>query len=97
MVRLFTFLSLLLLPSTALSAFRHAHTTSLLPARSGRLLLMSVSLAGFSAVSFQNPFTELASLLVGNGDIRSVLGLLVFLIVSLVLGQLSLSHLFLIP
>lgn len=47
---------------------------------------MSISFAGLGIISLQNPFTELASLLVGKGDIRTMLCLLVFFIVSLVLG-----------
>lgn len=47
---------------------------------------MSISFAGLGIVSLQNPFTELASLVVGNGDIKFMLCLLVFCLVSLVLG-----------
>lgn len=51
------------------------------------LLIMSISFAGLGIISFKNPFTELASLVVGKGDIRSILCLLVFSIISLLLGQ----------
>lgn len=65
----------------------HSASICLLPSwRDSLLLVMSISFAGLGIISLQNPFTELASLLVGKGDIRTMLCLLVFFIVSLVLG-----------
>jgi hypothetical protein len=48
---------------------------------------MSVSLGGLGILSIRNPFTELAAIVLGKGDIRSLFGLIVFLIVALVLGM----------
>ena len=47
---------------------------------------MSVSLGGLRILSICNPFAELAAIVLGKGDIRSLFCLIVFLIVALVLG-----------
>ena len=49
--------------------------------------VMSVSLGGLRILSICNPFAELAAIVLGKGDIRSLFCLIVFLIVALVLGM----------
>ena len=57
------------------------------------ILTMSISLGGLGFMSLRNPFSELLSVFLGKGDLRSMFCLIVFSIVSLVLGS-FLFHVF---
>ena len=73
--------------SSILSAWDLASVRESSSWRDTLILIMSISFAGLSIVSLQNPFTKLIGLLVGKSDIRTMLCLLVLSIVLLVLGQ----------
>ncbi|KDR75433.1 hypothetical protein GALMADRAFT_227081 [Galerina marginata CBS 339.88] len=50
---------------------------------------MGLSLGAMGIFSFRNPFADLVAIVLGKGDLRSMLCLIVFLIVSLVLAYLT--------
>ncbi|KAF5389501.1 hypothetical protein D9757_004340 [Collybiopsis confluens] len=82
-------------PSTKLSAKLSPGTPLPNPGQSHKprkdtlLLMMSISFAGLGLMSLRRPFSEILGLVLGKGDIQSILCLIVFCIVFFVLAYLT--------
>ena len=73
--------------SATLFQFLYPPVRSSVCRRDSLVFIMSVSLGGLGILSIHNPFAELAAIVLGKGDIRSLFCLIVFLIVAFVLGM----------
>lgn len=56
------------------------------PRRDTLFLMMSISFGGLGLMSIRRPFSELAAIVLGKGDIQSMFCVVVFCIVFFVLG-----------